>query len=370
MKLRAFGLGVIALGVLHGFSDTARADRIEIGVNTKSPNYGVAEIRVDGPSNDGPYTEIRNETIEYIVSVRGDPPDKGKVPAELEISFRKHNPMVPGIGGAAAGNYVIEHGVLTKEWLKYKVAFPYIDPWSREVANQRFSPVKFCNDTLQQKTGAARQKMLKDGFSFTYHDAFLLRGYVRYDLDKLVGDKTKDYDKVVPVPVKITCMNLDRPRVRTQTTTQGVDPKPGQKMKPTISEATLRIEPAKIEAMGKFLCPTQLRLYGHLSTIREFTGKSIFAGPYYLSPITEIKMTKAGNRNMSGTYMMKWQQMGGLTTGTNAEPAKQSLTFRFNVSNKDGKVLESAEKTIEVSCRKIKVNAPTAGEGMTVNPAD
>jgi len=370
MNLRALGFGVLALATLQGFSGTARADRIEIGVSTNPSSYGVAEIRVDGPSNDGPYTEIRNETIEYIVSVRGDPPDKGKVPAELEIQFLKHNPMVPWDGGAVAGSYVIEQGVLTKEWLKYKVAFPYVDPWSREVANQKFSPVKFCNDNLQHKTGAARQKMLKDGLSVIYHGAFLMRGYVRYKLDKLVGDKTKDYGKLEPVPVKITCMNLDRPRVRTQTSTQGVDPKPGQKMKPTISEVSFKIEPAQIEKMGKFLCPTQLRLYGRLETIRDFTGKSIFAGPYYLSPITEIKMAKAGNRNMVGTYMMKWHEMGGKAIAPDAEPKKQSLTFKFNVSNKDGKVLESVEKSIQVSCGKIKVNAPTVDGGMTVAPSN
>jgi hypothetical protein len=122
--------------------------------------------------------------------------------------------------------------------------------------------------------------------------------------------------------------------------------------------------------MGKFLCPTQLKLYGRLETIREFTGKSIFVGPYYLSPITEIAMTKAGNRNMTGTYKIDWDKMGGLTTGTSAEPKKQLLSFKFNVSNKDGKVLDSAEKSIEVSCKKIKSNAPTAGDGMTTAPAN
>jgi hypothetical protein len=107
-----------------------------------------------------------------------------------------------------------------------------------------------------------------------------------------------------------------------------------------------------------------------LETIREFTGKSIFVGPYYLSPITEIAMAKAGNRNMTGTYKIDWDKMGGLTTGASAEPKKQLLSFKFNVSNKDGKVLESAEKTVEVSCKKIKVNAPTAGDGMTTAPAN
>ena len=36
--------------------------------------------------------------------------------------------------------------------------------------------------------------------------------------------------------------------------------------------------------------------------------------------------------------------MGGLTTAANAEPKTQKLTFRFNVADKDGKLLKSVEK--------------------------
>ena len=83
-----------------------------------------------------------------------------------------------------------------------------------------------------------------------------------------------------------------------------------------------------------------------------------------------IEDQSAGSRNATATYKMDWHKMGGLTTAPNAEPKKQKLTFHFNISDKDGKLLKSVEETVEVSCKKIKVNAPTAGDGMTVNPAN
>jgi len=73
---------------------------------------------------------------------------------------------------------------------------------------------------------------------------------------------------------------------------------------------------------------------------------------------------------VTGTYNMDWHPMGGLTTQPNAEPTKQTLTFHFNVADKDGKLLDSAEETVEVSCKKIKVAVPTVGDEMTVKPAN
>jgi hypothetical protein len=360
VKTRYLLIGLLTSPLMAGAAGVATADPIQIGVSTNPNSYGVAEIQVDGPTADGVYTEIRNETLDYIMSVRGDRPKKADRDGDLEIQFKKTSPLEnDGLQTA-----VFVHGKVTESWKNYKVSVPYVDPWSRTIANERISPIEVCNENLaSRKKDNRREAMLKKGLSFEYADAYKVRGYVRYP-----GDR--DYWDVIAVPVKITCMPLDRPRVRTQAGTTGVDPKPGQKMKPTISEVALRIEPAQIEQMGKFLCPQQLKLHGRLETIREFTGKSIFVGPYYLSPITEIAMTKAGNRNMTGTYKIDWDKMGGLTTGAGTEPKKQLLTFKFNVSNKDGKVLDSAEKSIEVSCKKIRANAPTAGDGMTVAPVN
>ncbi len=141
-------------------------------------------------------------------------------------------------------------------------------------------------------------------------------------------------------------------------------------MPPTISKAALRIEPAKVVQDGKFLCPTQAEALWHVETIRKFYGQALFVGPHYLSDITVLNFQDKGHRNVVGTYTMDWHQMGGFATQPNAEPKKQKLTFRFNVADKDGKLLKSVEETVEVSCKKIKVNAPTAGDGKTVAPAN
>lgn len=134
--------------------------------------------------------------------------------------------------------------------------------------------------------------------------------------------------------------------------------------------ATLRTEPAKVQQVGKFLCPMELKLHGHVESRGKFDGKSIFVGPHYLTALTTLNLKPEGHRNLTGTYKMDWHKMGGLTTAPNAEPKKQKLTFRFNIADKNGKLLESAEETVEVSCRKIKVNAPTTNNGMTVTPSN
>lgn len=134
--------------------------------------------------------------------------------------------------------------------------------------------------------------------------------------------------------------------------------------------AKLRIERAKLEKLGKFVCPMELRLHGAVESREKFSGKSIFIGPYYLSAITDLNYTKAGNRRVSATYKIKWQQMGGLATAPNQQPKKQDLTFRINIADKSGKVVETAEERVQVSCRKIKSNAPTASGDMTINSAN
>jgi hypothetical protein len=353
MKMRNLMVGLVATGLANGMAGAAVADRMEVSISTKAGHSGVAEIKVDGPSKNAPYNEVRTETLEYYVSVRGDVPDKA--------------------GGSGLGNVEIEDGRLDLvhvdgSWTKYKLIAPYTDPGV--AVNEDISPVKLCNDRLQKTTGAARESFLKKGVTFMHKEAYSLSFDVTYLLDKWQFDEVKHYSYHERVLVMVTCMALDRPRPRSQTGTTGAPGPTGKPMPPAISEVTLRVEPAQIVQDGKFLCPSQLKLYGHVETIRKFYGKALFIGPHYLSAITTLNFQAEGSRNVTGTYKMDWHKMSGLTTAPNAEPKKQKLTFRFNVANKDGKLLESVEETVEVSCRKIKVNAPTAGDGMTVAPSN
>jgi hypothetical protein len=366
MKMRSLMAGLMSVGLANAVAGTALADRIEIGVSTNPNSYGVAEIKVDGPNADGVYTEIRNETLDYIVSTRGDRPKKSEGNGRLEIQFLEGSPQASGIGKAVK----FVHGELTKDWKSYKVSVPYVDPWSHKLVNERVSPIEVCNDNLKiRKADERREEMLKKGMSFTYHDAYKIRGYVEYPM-KSLSDPIDSYDDIEAIPAKIICMPLDRIRPHTKTTTKGAPGPKGKPLPPTIANATFRIEPAKVVQDGKFLCPSQLKLYGHVEVIRDFYGKALFVGPHYLSAITTLDFQGKGNRTAVSTYEMNWHPMGGLTTQADAEPAKQKLTFHFNVADKDGKLRKSVEETVEVSCKKIKVAVPTAGDEMTTVPAN
>jgi hypothetical protein len=361
MNKRCLMLGLLSAVLAQGAATAAAADALELVIPTKagvSPPNAIAEIKVDGESQDGPYDSVRNKTLDYIYSARGDWHKK-------HIGDPYFGVVVDGQAKPGSG------GVVSKTWKNYALSRAYLDPRAEDIENVRVSPVDLCNARLNAAKGSARKEFLGRGITFLHKNAYEMTGKVTTEVRDIVKFSKMVYDyETIRIPVKITCMALDRPRVRQNSTTTGADPKPtGKKMQPTIAEAKLRVEPAKVEQMGKFLCPMELKLYGYLETIRDFTGKSIFVGPHYLSPITEIKMTKAGSRNMTATYRMDWQQMGGFAVAPNQEPKKQKLSFKFNVSNKDGKVLESVGKSVEVSCKKIKMNAPVAGDGeMTIQP--
>jgi len=260
---------------------------------------------------------------------------------------------------------------LSEDWHHYVVTRDYIDPRDTNMGSGRVSPIDLCNDRLKAADGSARAAFLKKGVSFSYEDAYYVTGSASAWIDTAgLFDKKVTESETIPVPVKITCMALDRPRPRQDGSTKGPPPREGKPLPPAISDVSLRIEPAEVTQMGKFLCPAKLKLYGRIETNLAFQGQSIFVGPHYLSTVTPHAFKKSGGQSVTGTYHMDWQPKGGLTISPTQVPVKQTLTFHLNVSNKDGKVLESAERTIEVSCRKIKVNAPTAGNGMTINPAD
>jgi hypothetical protein len=350
MKTWTLMAGIAISALTLGVSAQAHAGSIDLAVSTNPHTNAVAEIEVDGPAANGRYTEVRTKTLDYIVSVRTTWEKRLKNDGEFYVNFERVRRL---------------NGVATGDWKNYKISVPYVNPRSPEVVNERISPVDVCNQNLDLKTRIGLiDEFRKKGLTFIHHDAYDLVGGVSFGLlNKTRFTETR-------VPVRIICLPLDRPRPRENSETKGPPPREGKKMKPTISEVGLRVEPMQITQMGKFLCPTQLRLYGNLEVIRDFTGRSVFVGPHYLSKINDITLKRGVVGTATATYPMTWHKMGDKAVAPNAAPAKQKLIFSYNVSNEDGKVLESAERTIEVSCSKIAVNAPTAGDGMTVNPAN
>lgn len=353
MKMRNLLMGLL----MAAAPGAAMADELEIMVPTKAgvaPPNSVAVIVVDGAGKSGPYDAVKNKTLDYIIAARGDKPKKATFGGWLDIYL--------GDGKA--------EGMISNDWTYHKISMSYQDPWSNEFSGLRVSPVDLCNERLKQTSGQARDAFFKKGVSFPYKDAYEFSGTVEWWLKKPFGfEEPKTYGETAFAPVAIRCMALGRPRPGDSTTT-GAPPRPGKPLPPTISKATFRIEPAKVEQDGKFLCPSQLKFYGYVETIREFYGKALFVGPHYLSAITTLNFQAKGSRNVSATYNLDWHKMGGFTTAPNAEPKPQKLTFRFNIAGKDGKLRKQVEETVEVSCKKIKVNAPTAGDGMTVVPAN
>ena len=204
-------------------------------------------------------------------------------------------------------------------------------------SGRHFAPVNRCNERRLQTTGEARKEFLFKGTTITVHEAYRFRGYVPK------GDGG-DVDWL-SAPVTIKCLPLDHDPQRARAPDRTGEARKGGQVR--LSDGA--------EANGA------------IESREKFSGKSIFVGPYYLSAITDLNFPKAGHRNVSATYKIKWQQIGGLTTAPNQEPKKQELTFRFNVSDKNGKVVETAEERVQVSCRKIKPNDAAVGGGMAVN---
>jgi hypothetical protein len=334
MKLRTLFLGALTAGFAHTGAATADFTPIEIKIDETE----IGTIEVEGNYDAKVYDHVVLWGLRYSIWARGDTPtSQGDRPSHFLIQMRNRN------NTKWTEKY---EGLLYKVWHKYSIYFDYEDYVIGD-SEARLAPINRCNDRLMRTTGEARKEFLFKGTTITVNKAYKFRGYVPSGGE---GDAEWTY-----APVKIKCFPLDPVSVR----------------------ATLRIEPAKFEKLGKFLCPMELNLYGAVESREEFSGKSIFVGPHYLSAISDLNYAQAGSRNVRATYKIKWQQpIGGLTTAPNQEPKKQDLTFRFNVLEqsdsifRESSVVEAAEKRVQVSCRKIKSNAPTAGNGMTTNPAD
>jgi len=308
-------------------------------------DIGETRIVVDGEGVDK-YDHVVTRTVDAWVTISGDRPEGGAGTRDGIVRIE---------GGKA------EFGKLAGEPKIYKISFPYRDPKSASVANMRVSPVALCNNRLAALHGGSREKFLKQGDLFFYPDAWTASAsivWVILDTKGAFRDPPahKSYSATAPVGTSIECRALDRPKVRMKKTTaqKGGTTPPAKKMDPTIKSATLRIEPAMVERIGRDMCPTQLRLYGQVVTIRPFRGSAIILGKGYLSPVTSLNFPTAGARSVRGTYSLKWNDgpPGSLSAGGSAAPRSQSVSLRMNVANEDNKVIETASETIKVSCKR------------------
>ena len=347
MKMRTLLLGMMLAGLAQGAADAASVpDTLVLMLQTgpDSPDLGV--IKVDGEPN-GHYNKVLTDTLEYDIHVRGDRPDDGVAPV-LEVSLEG---VSSGIGWSSS------------DWKKHTIAISYRDPAGT-------TPAKLCNNRLRKTSGAAREAFLEKGVTFSHSGAYEVNATVSWVIDRLTTHKVSTWTETMMVPVKIKCLGLNRNVKEPKPSRTTPPPKPSRTTPPLFSKTTFALEPSKIVKDGKYLCPSELRLYGYIEANGAFEGKSIFMGPHYLSAVTELDIPRDASRNVVASYPIKWHQLGGLAAEANAKPADRKLAFRFNISKLDGTLVESMEKTVVVSCSKIKPNGAAVGGGMTVAPAN
>lgn len=348
MKVRSLLLGVMLAGLAQGAAHAASVpDTLELMMQTGPDSPDLAVIKVDGEPN-GRYNKVLTDTLEYDVSVRGDRPDDGIHPM-LWVQLED--------GESTYGNWS------SPDWKKYTLAIPYRDP-------EGATPVKLCNKHLKKTSGVEREDFLKKGVTFSHPGAYTVYARIKWIIDRFPNSEENVWNEQMTVPVKIKCLGLNRNVKEPKPSRTTPPPTPNRTTPPLFSKTTFEIEPSRVAKDGKYLCPSELRLYGYIETNGAFEGKSIFMGPHYLSGVTELDLSKASSRNVIGTYPIKWHQIGGLAAQSNAKPADQKLAFRFNISDAGGKLVESMEKTVMVSCSKIKPNDAAVGGEMTVAPAN
>jgi len=347
MKMRTLLLGMLAAGLVQSAANAVSVpDTLELMMHTGPESPDLAVIKVDGEPN-GRYSKVLTDTLEYDVYIRGDRPDDGV------------NPWV---------KVRLEDGELSQEgwspdWTKHTLTIPYRDP---EDAN----PIKMCNNRLKKTSGAERETFLKNGETFSHGGAYTIYASITWIIDRFPNSDESTWREEMTVPVKIKCLGLNRNVKEPKPSRTTPPPTPSRTTPPLFSKTTFEIEPSKIVKDGKYLCPSELRLYGYIEANAAFKGKSIFMGPHYLSAVTELDISGDSGRNVIGTYPIKWHQVGGLAAQPNAGPADQKLAFRFNISDPDGKPVKSMEKSVMVSCSKIKPNDAAVGGGMTTAPAN
>lgn len=346
--LPRFAIAVSAVALLPATQAVADTNMLTLGQaqpGQDGPDVGETRIVVDGASKLG-YDEIETKTVDLwlrltLNKVTGVP-DKHQID---QLTLESEGESL----GAA-------QSFATK---RYKLSFPYADPHSTSVANQRNSPINMCNARLKSLKGDALATFLAQGEKIKLTSAYpvLARGEANWTTTstvfKYIDHHSKYYEDKINAKAVVECRPLGRPRPQTQTSTQGAKPKPGKRMEPTISEATLRMAPAQSVASGGQLCPSQLRLYGRVQTIREFEGKAVIFGPGYLSPVSELTYTHGGNRNIVGSYPLQWDKIGGLAAGPDNAPKSQTVSLTMDVTAKDNKVLKQAKETVTVTCKRI-----------------
>lgn len=331
----------------------AASTRIQVDQALPGPDgneVGETRIVVDGPHGTS-YDKVVTDKVEIWVRST-----LNRLPGERPTSAMRIE-----VEGEVYERDEHEGQTLSFKTQRLRLAFPYVDPLSPTVDNARRSPIAFCNQQLASKSGKAREDYLLHGYEVRIPNAYRIEAWAAAEWWTEEGRTFKEfkrhidpYSTSVFAGATIECRPLHRPRAHTQTRTQGASSgRTGQRREPTVSLATLRMEAAAKQVIKGQLCPTQLRLYGRVQTIRAFEGKAVIFGPAYVSPVSQLNFTHGGNRNVIATYPLKWNEPGGLAAAGAQAPSSQSVSLTMNVTTMDNKVLKQAHETVTVGCRPV-----------------
>jgi hypothetical protein len=311
------------------------------------------------PANDGPDVGVSEIVVVSNAGTRYDAVQTAAVDVWLLLQLKQPQGERPieTVEISGEGTTLVPEGAnLTRKVFKF--SFPYADPHSLTVVNQRNSPIAMCNERLERLTGAARQEFARKGTDFFLQRAYPIRarGTARWmtttgRLFKELHFHERNYDEMVEARVRVVCKPLTLP----QRTTGAPKRTPSA---PFINTASLRIEPAQIETVGGQLCPSQLRLYGQVQANRAFNGKAVIFGPGYLSPVTALTFPHGGNRNFSATYPLKWDKMGGLAAAGPEPIESQTISLTMNVTSPTNYLMKQVKETVTVTCKAIAVVNP------------
>lgn len=312
-----------------------------------SDGIGMTRIVVDGAGVDR-YDKIVNERLDYWVFVNARKPANAINFKGLDLS---------------AGDARLQLPAFPQRPQTYRLSALYSHPQMAVAPHETFSPIQRCNNELAKRSGPQRATFLKQGGLIKAEGAYVLTAVAHWELAAggigavLGQDQDRDFTGQSRADAIIECRPLDRPKPRTQTHTQGAPHNPGTKMEPTLQSVSFKAEPYKTETVAGQQCPTQVRLYGYVQVRRAFNGKLVFFGPHFLSPVTDLAFPDAGQRTIIADYPVKWGNSGGKAT---RGLMQQLVSLKMNVANDEGKVLETIDRGIPLSCRPTRTPAPPA----------
>ncbi len=104
-----------------------------------------------------------------------------------------------------------------------------------------------------------------------------------------------------------------------------------------------------------FICPQVVKLIGVLQGRGNFSGKAVFFGRNYLSPLRDYSITHGQKVLLGAEAALDWDDIP-LPAAPNGLLA-QAREFGFNVTNADNKVIASVPKRLHfIECKRPKLN--------------